>query len=387
MKYMGSKRWMLSNGLGSLLVEQSRNAERFVDLFSGTAVVSWHVAQQVEVPVLSVDLQTYSAVLARSVIGRTKDFDGVRIAGEWTSRATTLRSDSKLWRQACEIDPTVLKAEDVDEARKLCARSNGLVTNAYGGYYFSPQQAITADALLKTLPRREPHRSICLATLIWSLTRCVASPGHTAQPFQPTDSALPFIRNSWSRDLFTTCRDVLPEIARRSAKTRGSAVVGDAITVASKEVRAGDLVFLDPPYSSAQYSRFYHVLETVARGSCGPVAGGGRYPPAVDRPRSLFSLVSQANDALAELMSALGHSGCRVVMTFPQHECSNGISGEGIIAMAREWFEIDVTSVRTKHSTLGGNNAKRASRRSGTELILSMHPRRSRSSSARSAIV
>lgn len=375
MKYMGSKRWMLGNGLGHLLVEESRNADRFVDLFSGTAAVSWHVAQQVEVPVLAVDLQTYSTVLARSVIERTQSLEGALIADGWIASASVLRSTSKLWSAAVSIDPTSLKANDVEEARKLCSGAKGVVTNSYGGYYFSPQQAITADALLETLPPFEPHRSLCLATLIWSVTRCVASPGHTAQPFQPTDSALPFIRDSWSKDLFAVCRDVLPEIASRFAKAHGSAVVGDAITVAAKEVRTGDLVFLDPPYSAAQYSRFYHVLETVARGSCGPVTGGGRYPPVVERPRSMFSLLSRANGALVELISVLGHSGCRVVMTFPQHECSNGISGEGIVSMAREWFKVDVTSVRTKHSTLGGNNANRSSRRSGTELILSMRPK------------
>lgn len=378
MKYMGSKRWMLSNGLGHLLVDQSRDSERFVDLFSGTAAVSWHVAEQTNLPVLAVDLQTYSAILARSVIARTRDLDGERIVEDWISEATAPLSRSKLWKQACAIDLETIVADDVDVARQLCSRSRGLVTNAYGGYYFSPEQALTADALIKALPPREPNRSICLATLIWSLTRCVASPGHTAQPFQPTVSALPFIRDSWSRDMFAACRDVLPKIAARSANTRGSAIVGDAITVAAREVGPGDLVFLDPPYSAAQYSRFYHVLETVARGSCGPVTGAGRYPPAQERPRSSFSLLSQANGALAELMTVLGRSGCQVVMTFPQHGCSNGISGEGIITMAREWFEVDVTSVRTKHSTLGGNNTGRASRRSGTELILSMQPKRLR---------
>ncbi|MHB1988270.1 MAG: DNA adenine methylase [Acidimicrobiales bacterium] len=378
MKYMGSKRWMLSNGLGHLLVKQAESSERFIDLFSGTGAVSWHVAEHTDLPVLAVDLQMYSAVLARSVIGRTQSVNGDRIAEEWIGKATEIRLQNKMWQEACRFDPELIKAEDVLAARRLCSKSNGLVTAAYGGHYFSPKQAISTDALIQALPEREPKRSVCLATLIWSLTRCVASPGHTAQPFQPTASALPFIRDSWSRDVFSACLDVIPDIANRSAGSRGSAIAGDATIVAAKEARPGDLVFLDPPYSAAQYSRFYHVLETVARGSCGPVSGGGRYPPAAERPRSSFSLLSQANQALRELLSVLGKSGCRVVMTFPQHGCSNGISGEDIINVAREWFEVDVTSVRIRHSTLGGNNAGRAARRSAMELILSMQPRRPR---------
>src|SRR5262249_44190375 len=142
-----------------------------------------------------------------------------------------------------------------------------------------------------------------------------------------------------------------------------------------RSVMPSDLVFVDPPYSAVQYSRFYHVLETIARGSCGSVSGVGRYPPFEERPRSLFSLLSKASDAMDRLLSLLGQRGCGVVMTFPQHACSNGVVGEKLISRAREWFEIDVMPVRTRHSTLGGNNFGRSARRTSVELIFSMKPR------------
>lgn len=375
MKYMGSKQWMLGNGLGHLLVDRAQDADRFVDLFSGTAVVSWHVARNTDLPVLAVDLQTYSAVMARAVIGRTRTLASDDLGVEWIDRAEKLRQQSRLWAKAIAYEAETIKSDDVLSGRRLCLRSDSIITRSYGGYYFSPEQAITADALLQTLPQREPKRSTCLATLIWAITRCVASPGHTAQPFQPTDTALPFIRESWSKDLVAACHDVLPLIANQAAIARGKAIVGDALEISSREIGPGDLVFLDPPYSAAQYSRFYHVLETVARGSCGAVSGGGRYPPPDERPRSCFSLKSEATKAIRELLQVLGRSGCRVVMTFPQHSCSNGIVGEELVAMAREWFEVDVTSVNTRHSTLGGNNTSRSARRVGLELILSLSPR------------
>ena len=82
MKYMGSKRWMLQNGLGHLVTEKCGSADRFVDLFAGTGAVSWHAAETGNVEVVSVDLQLYSAVLARSVIGRTHEVDSQDFAGE-----------------------------------------------------------------------------------------------------------------------------------------------------------------------------------------------------------------------------------------------------------------------------------------------------------------
>ncbi len=249
------------------------------------------------------------------------------------------------------------------------------MTKAYGGYYFSPRQAIMIDSLRRTLPKRDPVRTVCLATLIWAITRCVASPGHTAQPFQPTPTALRYIAEAWERDLLQAVRDVFPAIAARKANVRGEAIVGDAKEVADNLISEDDLVFVDPPYSAAQYSRFYHVLETVAQGSCGAVSGEGRYPPSSERPRSLYSLRSRAPHALEELLGALGSTGCEVVMTFPQQACSNGLSGEAVIDLARRWFEVDVSSVVMRHSTLGGNNLHRAARRSSRELIMAMIPK------------
>lgn len=65
-------------------------------------------------------------------------------------------------------------------------------------------------------------------------------------------------------------------------------------------------------------------------------------------------------------------------MTFPQQPCSNGLVGDDIVKTAREWYEVDITAVAMRHSTLGGNNSYRASRRATRELIMVMHPRKQR---------
>lgn len=62
-------------------------------------------------------------------------------------------------------------------------------------------------------------------------------------------------------------------------------------------------------------------------------------------------------------------------MTFPQYGCSNGIVGEEITGIAQEWFTSDIKSVPMRHSTLGGNNAGRSSRRQSMELLLTFKPR------------
>jgi hypothetical protein len=154
-------------------------------------------------------------------------------------------------------------------------------------------------------------------------------------------------------------------------------MVGDAVEVA-KTLDAGDLVFVDPPYSSVQYSRFYHVLETVAHGRYnGAFLGVGRYPPIANRPQSRFSNTQDSLDAISELLSALKTTRCTVVLTFRRGSASNGLSGTRIRNLARRWFEVeDHSTVRGSFSTLGGNKQHRDARQRSSEMILVLRPMR-----------
>lgn len=372
---MGSKRWMLENGLGTLLETEAATADRFIDLFSGTAAVSVHVARKVSVPVLAVDLQAYSAVLAESVLSRTTAFSSHHFIDQWVDRAVDDARQNDTWiRDTGCSDLEHLSEGDVEAAQYWCAGRNG-ITGAYGGFYFSPSQALLFDSLLRLLPISQPARSICHAALLSSATKCCAAPGHTAQPFRPTPSALPFIRGAWSQSPSQICQSVTNMISARFALKPGRGVVGNADDVA-RTVQPNDLVFVDPPYSAVQYSRFYHVLETIARGGCGSVEGAGRYPAPRERPRSEFSLKSQAANALRRLLTTLGERQCRVIMTFPQFGSSNGIVGDEIAEMVRPWFTVQTKLVPLRHSTLGGTRGDRGSRRQAVELILFMKPRR-----------
>ncbi|HWC08975.1 MAG TPA: hypothetical protein VG458_07980, partial [Solirubrobacterales bacterium] len=145
-----------------------------------------------------------------------------------------------------------------------------------------------------------------------------------------------------------------------------------------EDLKSTDLVIIDPPYSDVQYSRFYHVLEAIARADgSGPspdVSGVGRYPPFGDRPRSDFSLKSRSQAAIENLLDALADAGCQAIITFPTARCSNGLSGAQIARLARRQFAVKTKTVKGKFSTLGGNGATRAARAASAELIISLSP-------------
>ena len=375
MKYMGSKRAMLQNGLGELLTREVRGAKRFADLFAGSSAVANHVAQKFDVTVLAFDLQRYSVALAEAVLCRSEAINPETIGDAWIERARSRVKSVRIPTSSHLTHATVRKL------REWCERQDRFpITRAYGGHYFSPRQAIWLDALRSELPKQKDSRAVALASLVHAASQCAAAPGHTAQPFQPTRTAKPFLKEAWERSVTDYAHHALRSLAPQFARRLGNAEVGNANKVA-ESLREGDVAFIDPPYSGVHYSRFYHVLETVVLGKCKSVSGVGRYPDPEYRPRSKYSTKTESAEALDDLLKTVSSKGAQAILTFPDHECSNGLSGEMVRDIARTYFAIREMCVKSRFSTLGGPSANgmedsgRKARRNADELILVLDPK------------
>ncbi len=375
MKYMGSKRAMLQNGLGELLGREAVDARRFVDLFAGSGAVAIHVARRFTIPVLAFDLQRYSTVLTSAVISRQNKLNWQTVWDGWTCRAQA-QFKAKRMPSAPQLTQAI-----VADFRSWCDAQDTLpITKAYGGHYFSPHQSVWVDSLRANLPEREPAKTAALAALIQAASQCVAAPGHTAQPFQPTRTSKYFLAEAWSKDIVSKTRSAFEVLAGQFAQQIGEANVGDA-NQAATQLQESDVAFIDPPYSGVHYSRFYHVLETIAHGDCGEVTGVGRYPARALRPRSKYSVCSESAEALDDLLETVASRGARAVLTFPDHDCSNGLGGDSVREIAADHFRIRERQVRSKFSTLGGtgedgdNESGRAARQHANEMILVLEPK------------
>lgn len=316
----------------------------------------------------------YSSVLAAAVIERTSPITDREWIESWMRRARARVSAHKAWQEIRELQVSLGKIPISDaaaNAREINFSSKFPLSRAYSSYYFSPLQSLWLDALRASLPEADDLRNVALAALIQSASRCAASPGHTAQPFKPNETAGPFLIEAWQRDLPGIVRARIDDIAPRRAGRKGKAYCIDASELA-ETVRDGDLVFLDPPYSGVHYSRFYHVLESVARGEVGDVSGTGRYPDRSERPTSDFSMLTTSKRAFDELLATLARKKANVIITFPAGKASNGLSGDDVKALAADHFRIEEAKVSSRFSTLGGDLKHRAARQQADELILTL---------------
>jgi adenine-specific DNA methylase len=280
-------------------------------------------------------------------------------------------------------DPSKIK-EVVSQSRNFCHdvlpvvfsnfEGKWPISKAYGGYYYSPAQALIFDALRQTLPKKYHERKVALAALIEAVSRAAAAPGHTAQPFQPTESSAKYIIEAWLRNPWELIRSSTCEIAVRTAQVVGKGVVGN-YTETISHLQDGDLVFADPPYSDVHYSRFYHALETITRGIEFSPEGRGRYPSISDRPSSAFSKKSESRDAAKGLLQACSDKRVTLVLTFPTSGASNGLTARDFIDTGKRLFSrVHSEEVRSDFSTLGGNKKHRQARKICNESILCFVP-------------
>jgi adenine-specific DNA-methyltransferase len=371
MKYMGSKNTMLKNGLGELLKEQCPKSNRFFDLFCGSAAVSWFVAENTNSQVISCDLQTYSYFLSQAIIGRTSALreDQLQIIKQWLTYAKGYQTKYSGKVDIKETQKCVL------ENRKLSRNSSSALVKAYGGFYFSYGQALLFDYLMRNLPDDSSLANVAMAALIESASYCAASPGHTAQPFQPkNENGLTAIIEAWSKDPIEQVEKKVESYSNRFAKQVGKSIIGDSV-LCMDSIEEGDLIFLDPPYSGVHYSRFYHVLESISRRKVTDVSGAGRYPSPEERPKSDYSLKGKSLASINALLESISSKKAKAIITFPNGECSNGLSGTLVKQIANKHFKVSRELIKGRFSTMGGNNKNRPARQVSEELVLVLEPK------------
>ena len=208
------------------------------------------------------------------------------------------------------------------------------LTRLYGGVYFSYRQAIRLDCLLLAIRSWPPPLvDTGLAAAMSAASEVVTSVGsHFAQPLRPRDRdgqpKLTALRRAASRrdiEVYDLFEERLCRFMSRPAHGHGATALRadyrDFLSSFDGDVSA---IYADPPYTRDHYSRFYHVLETMALGDVPVVSrvqiGGeslisrGLYRSS--RHQSPFCIKSQAPSAFANLYSAVRRFGVPFVLSY-----------------------------------------------------------------------
>jgi adenine-specific DNA-methyltransferase len=235
-----------------------------------------------------------------------------------------------------------------------------LVTSYFAGAYFGLRQAIEIDSLRYAIdhaPARRRDRY--MAALIEAASHCATAPGHFAQFLVPRDKkTLIYVRRIRARSVLERFFDALdsfpnPQCVSRRANrvfnADATTLLYDEATILSKE----DLViYADPPYSRAQYSRYYHLLETMVLYDYPTCDCKGRY--RANRVQTDFSLKSKVVDAMSSFAAAAAATGGRLYLSYPRNGLLATIGADVRDVLYPHFTHVSVTAMRPlQHSTMG----------------------------------
>lgn len=387
-RYMGSKK-ALAPEIAHIISERHPKAT-VCDVFAGMCAVGSQVAARHRL--FTNDIHAYAATIASalftgsatgptSIVARDellKHFNKNKkaleasVVGRLRSEDQFFGSDGDLtfWRKGLRFTDSEVKRPP---ARKLAGLSNMadyrdnsrlfpycLVTSYFAGAYFGLRQAIEIDSLRYAIdqgPAR--NRDRYLAALIDAASHCATAPGHFAQFLVPRDKkTLAYVSKIRTRSIlerFFGALDNFPKpqcISRRTNRVYNS----DATTLLSNEVRTFSaenlVIYADPPYSRAQYSRYYHLLETLVLYDYPACQSKGRY--RAGRIQTDFSLIGKVVEAMTSFVSAAAKTGGKLYLSYPR----NGLlaeAGTNVQDILRSHFkQVSVAAKRPlQHSTMG----------------------------------
>jgi adenine-specific DNA methylase len=256
--------------------------------------------------------------------------------------ATTRRSGRALYREAAALagEASISRYRSDPRRRPAC-----LVTAYYGNVYYGLRQAMVIDSLRAAIDELdtsaaegERKRVHYLSALLHAASISTSGTSHFAQPRHLTkDSELRAMAARRRIDLLASFQEFAREIAERVRATphRGGnrCFARDYRSFIDERGRARrpcfrfpapvDLIYLDPPYTQDHYSRFYHVLEVLARYDYPPLerdAKGrvlrGRYPELERRFLSDFCRLGAVEEEFRKVIRAAAGSGAKLVLSY-----------------------------------------------------------------------
>ncbi|HEU5476128.1 MAG TPA: DNA adenine methylase [Actinophytocola sp.] len=390
---MGTKRHMSDHVRDA--IAELEPAGRIVDLFSGVGSVAESL--QTTASVVTNDALSFTASLSRArFIGRKRSEapEAVvkRLSSIYRERLLELR---RLYRDQLAAENAALAGTREDlgrymnrtkhvgndpalnrRARRAAETSDlahyELATLYFAAGYLSLQQAIEVDSIRAAIDgdRRLDQRDWLLASWIAAMSVLVNSPGHTAQFLKPnSDPSHVRIVRTWSRSVWKEYSAALAAVSQVGTyrwRSRNEVYVGDALELISGGYLENiGAVYADPPYTKDQYSRYYHVYETLFRYDFPDSLGEGRNRS--DRFTTGFSLKTAVIASFHDLCRNVARMHVPLVLSYP----SEGLladAGATVSDIAGQYFSNVITrSIETKHSTMGASKGK--SKKTATENI------------------
>ena len=223
-RYIGSKQKLI-NWIFTIIKKECKG-DSFIDIFAGTGIVSAIASKEYTNLIMNDFL--YSNNLLYNAFFQDEKFSQKRI--------------DEIIKEYNNLNP-----DDLDE---------NYFSKNFGDKFFSKNSAKKIGFIRENIEINKINLyNILIASLIYSLDKIANTVGHYDAYFK---------KNKIKDNFFMKSIDV--------TNVKNISIHREDANILAKKIKA-DVAYIDPPYNSRQYSRFYHVLETLAKWECPKLYG------------------------------------------------------------------------------------------------------------------
>lgn len=326
LNYQGSKKNILDfihQNTERLLDDNST----ILDIFSGTSSVGYSFKSKYRV--FANDCEKYAFVIAKSLLSSNyDDFSNIKDEFLYYYENNIMKQRAS-YKDFAKEEQYLISKNSVDELIKLytiipTVWNNGesiflthnsyeLFTTYYSTSYFGVNQAMQIDSIRFAISKYWGKSLYypMLTSLYYSMKECVFSKdGHMAQPLDPSKNKERLLkqRRKSILDVFLTkIKEFSSDLFTNSNKENLVFNLNFSDLLKQKDIREKvSFIYADPPYTDMQYSRYYHLLNTVTD-YCYPelTRKNGLYTKGLyvnNRYQSKLSKKSQCIDSFTELL-------------------------------------------------------------------------------------
>lgn len=396
MQYLGAKLRSLEV-VGQAIDSLGTPPKHALDLFSGSSVVSQYMKSK-GMRVTANDAMGFCSVVAEATIGNV---DCKNTPEQLIKLIERDVESSSAWKLYGEYAKSEQKAVDdkqpealiemyhnlpqawrdsrlaplQEEGRECGFKRGDVISSLYAGTYFGVNQAVSIDyirsrieELMKKMLITKYEESLLLTALVSAMSKSVFSAGkHFAQPHLIRDGKdQSFIKRRILTDrsvlIFNEFEGALRELfeLRVNSPSNNSIAVKGAFENLLEEGCQDpyDLIYVDPPYTAQQYSRFYHIPEVLINYEFPElqlVKGNvtrGLYP--ADRFKSRFCSKREAGNAFEDVFNLADKNNSSLIVSYSLSK--NGVTGndrmisfDELMSMCKNYAGGNVSIVEFDH--------------------------------------
>ena len=229
-RYLGNK-YKLLGFIEDIIFEKCGNIKSFCDIFSGTGVVGERFNNG-EIKIISNDLLNANYVCLKAFLGTKND-----------------------------IEKDII--EKINYLNDLETKEENYFSEHFGGTFFTIENAKKIGAIreeIEKIAKDEEEKNILLCSLIYAVDKVANTVGHYDAFRKTLDSVQPL-------------KLLIPDIDF-SHNLQNEIYNEDSNSLIRKI--SCDVLYIDPPYNSRQYSDAYHLLENLSEWKKPKVEGVGK---------------------------------------------------------------------------------------------------------------